>query len=211
MVDGAILIKYVYECDGASSQGADSAPAAFPPRDSDWDAICVRTAIALGENVADFCDLPQGAAPPTLTPGMVAAAFRRLPLPPSPLIVQPPDGKTLVNFATNFYTDNAPFTRTVTLLGQRVDLRITPSRFGWVFGDGATTATTTPGSPFPHLDVTHDYLRAGQVGPRVDTTYTARFSVNGGPWRPVAGSVTIPGSPVDLRVVEATPELVAYR
>jgi hypothetical protein len=99
----------------------------------------------------------------------------------------------------------------VTLLGQRVDLRITPSRFGWVFGDGEGVATTTAGAPFPDLDITHGYRRAGRVGPRVDTTYAAMFSVNGGPWRDVAGTVTIPGEPVDLEVVTASPVLVAYR
>jgi hypothetical protein len=200
----------VVECGGDADGGAAQGVVSIPPRDSDLDASCVRLAIAGGIDPFEYCDLPPNAVIPSLTPGVVGAAFRRLPLPPSQLIVQPPDGKTLVNFATNFYTDSAPFTRTVTLLGQRVELRIEPSRFGWVFGDGASTATTTPGSPFPHLEVTHDYLQAGRVGPRVDTTYTAQFSVNGGPWRPVAGSVTIPGAPVDLRVVEASPELVAY-
>jgi hypothetical protein len=142
---------------------------------------------------------------------MALIAFRRIPLPPSELIVQPPNGKTLVNFATNFYTESGPFTRAVTLLGQRVDLRIWPSRFGWEFGDGAALATTSPGSPYPDLDITHGYRKAGRVGPRVDTTYAARFSVNGGPWRDVPGTVTIPGNPVDLQVVTASPVLVAYR
>ncbi|MCW2764820.1 MAG: hypothetical protein JWO11_779 [Nocardioides sp.] len=173
--------------------------------------MCVRTALAVGQEPATFCDLPPGAIAPTLTPGLIATAFRNLPLPPSVLIVQPPGGKTLVNFATNFYTESGPFTRTVTLLGKRVDLRIWPSRFGWEFGDGESLASTSAGSPFPDLEITHGYLRAGHVGPRVDTTYAAQFSVDGGPWRDVDGTVTIPGAPVDLRVVTASPILVGYR
>jgi hypothetical protein len=46
------------------------------------------------------------------------------------------------------------------------------------------------------------------VTPRVDTTYSAEFRVDGGAWREVAGTVTIPGSPVQLDVVTARPVLV---
>ncbi len=151
---------------------------------------------------------PAAAAPPQVTPGLVLAAFRRLPLPPSELRVQPPNGRTLVNFDTNFFTDGAELSRTVTLLGRRVELRIWPSQFGWRFGDGATRSTTSPGSAYPDLEITHRYLRAGRVAPSVDTTYAARFRVDGGPWRDVAGTVTIPGRPDALRVVTARPVLV---
>jgi hypothetical protein len=45
----------------------------------------------------------------------------------------------------------------------------------------------------------------------VDTTYSADWRVNGGAWQPVNGTVTIPGAPVALDVVEASPTLVGYR
>jgi hypothetical protein len=151
------------------------------------------------------------AAPPTLTPGMVAEAFRSIDLPGSVLSVQPPDGRTLVNFPTNFYTEQGSFTREVRLLGRSVVLRIWPSQFSWQFGDGRSLATREPGSPYPELEVTHEYLAKGQVSPRVDTTYAAEFSVDGGPWRAVDGTVTIPGAPVSLEVLTATPVLVGYR
>jgi hypothetical protein len=131
-------------------------------------------------------------------------------LPVSTLQVQPPNGRTLVNFDTNFFTETREFDRTVTLLGQRVDLHIVPSRFGWHFGDGAALSTAGPGAPYPELDVTHRYLSKGAVAPSVDTTYTARFRVNGGAWRDVPGSVTIAGPSVDLQVLTATPTLVGY-
>jgi hypothetical protein len=180
-----------------------------PIRDSDLDAVCVATALSLGENPFTFCDIPADDAP-DVTPGMVAAAFARIPLPASELDVQPPNGRTLVNFDTNFFTTTQPFDTAVTLLGQRVDLHIVPSAFGWRFGDGESVTTDEPGSPYPELDVTHSYLRKGQVAPSVDTTYTATFRVNGGPWRDVPGSVTIPGAPVALQVLTATPVLVGY-
>ena len=138
------------------------------------------------------------------------SAFRELPLPASDLQVQPPNGQTLVNFDTNFYTRQGQFTRTVRLLGQRVDLKIWPSQFQWVFGDGASLASESAGSPYPDLLITHDYRSKGPVSPRVDTTYSAQFRVNGGAWRDVDGTVTIPGEPVDLQVRTATPALVGY-
>jgi hypothetical protein len=191
---------------GPTSSGFDINPI----RDSDLDGPCVREAITQGEDPFAYCDLNPGEIAPMVTPGLVGAAFRRLPLPASELVVQPPGGRTLVNFATNFYTENGEFTRTVSLLGQRVVLRIWPAGYGWRFGDGAVKQTVAAGSPYPDLEITHRYLSKGRVAPRVDTTYAARFRVNGGPWRDVAGTVTVPGAAQGLRVVEARPVLVGY-
>lgn len=158
------------------------------------------------------CPTDSVATPPVqITNAMVARAFKRIPLPASKLVVQPPGGETLVNFDTNFYTEAEPFERSVTLVGQRIDLRIWPSSFGWSFGDGAETRTEEPGSAYPDLEITHAYLEAGRVGPSVDTTYSAEFRVNGGAWRPVVGTVTMEGEPVGLQVRTATPTLVGYR
>ncbi len=85
-----------------------------------------------------------------------------------------------------------------------------PSRFGWRFGDGESLVTDRPGAPYPDLEVTHRYLEKGRVAPSVDTTYTATYTVNGGPSAAVNGEVTVPGPPVDLQVLTATPTLVGY-
>ncbi|WP_205471567.1 hypothetical protein [Nocardioides sp. SYSU D00038] len=140
----------------------------------------------------------------------MATAFAELPLPASQLEVQPPNGRTLVNFETNFFTVNKPFTEALTLLGQRVELRIEAVGFGWRFGDGRSEQTRTAGAPYPDLEVTHSYLRAGRVRPSVDTTYPADYRINGGPWAPVPGTVTVPGAAVGLRVLTASPTLVGY-
>ena len=148
------------------------------------------------------------AAPPEVSPGLVLSAFRRIPLPASELVVQPPGGRTLVNFETNFYTEQGEFTRVVRLLGRRVVLRIWPDSFTWVYGDGSSERTSSAGSPYPDLEITHRYLERGRVAVRVDTTYAADFRVGGGPWRGVDGTVTIPGEAEGLRVVTARPVLV---
>ena len=96
----------------------------------------------------------------------------------------------------------------MTLLGQRVEIEARPSEYTWEFGDGATLTTSSPGAPYPDLDVTHDYADPGRVAPSVATTYTGRFRINGDAWQPVPGSLTVPGESVALRVRSASPHLV---
>ena len=155
------------------------------------------------------------AAPAQITQGIVLRALRRVELPASRLVVQPPGGRTLVNFDTLFRTEAAPFTRTVRLLDHRVDLAITPASFSWSHGDGTRQVTSDPGRAYHrgvamNQYVSHRYQDAHvTMKPKVDTTYSARFRVDGGPWRDVDGTVTIPGTAVPLRVVEARPTLVS--
>src|SRR5690242_14521395 len=47
---------------------------ADPIRNSNLDAICVATAISIGQEPFSFCDVPPDDHP-QITPGMVAAAF----------------------------------------------------------------------------------------------------------------------------------------
>jgi hypothetical protein len=116
-----------------------------------------------------------------------------------------PEDKTLVNFATIFYTEPQPFTRSITLLGQAVDVQATPSTFTWHYGDGTTTTTRTPGQPYPAKDITHSYTDAHTtVAPSVDVTYSARFRVGNAGWQDIPETVTIPGPTGALRVSEAT-------
>lgn len=210
IVSGVVVPQTIEVCPGQDVDAPVVEDGSVPPRDSDLDAICVATAISAGQDPFVFCDIPPGAAPSLITPDLIAEALKRIPLPPSELEVQPPNGRTLVNFDTNYFADSQVVDRGVTLLGQRVDLHIVPTQFGWHFGDGQSLSTEEPGSPYPQLDITHRYLKKGQVAPSVDTTYTATFRVNGGPWRDVPGSVTIPGAPVQLEVLTATPTLVGY-
>lgn len=147
-------------------------------------------------------DLP--APQPTVTPALVLNAIKQIGLPSLEAETQPSD-KTLVNFETIFYTEPQEFTRTVTLLGQSVDIEATPSEYTWDHGDGTTLTTSTPGAPYPSKEITHSYTDAHvTVAPRVDVTYTARFRVNGGGWQDIDETVTIAGPPTALRISEAT-------
>ncbi len=79
---------------------------------------------------------------------MVLTALRRMGLPALAAHTQP-EGKTLVNFATIFYTEPQPFTRDITLLGQAVTVEATPATFTWHYGDGSSTTHLDTGGAVP--------------------------------------------------------------
>ena len=87
-------------------------------------------------------------------------------------------------------------------------LEIKPSRFEWVHGDGTTDTTSTPGAPYPAKDVVYRYADAHRtVQHRVVVTWSAEWSLNGGPLQPVNGTVTTTGPATPLRIAEASPAL----
>ena len=131
-VNGHLQVNTVVVCEDSDTSDETAQVTDEPVTDAELYENCIRELEPLLDPVA-FCPEPDD---DTVTAAMVAAAMRRIPLPPSQLQVQPANGRTLVNFETNFFTDTAPFDRTVTLLGQQVDLHIVPSGFGWRFGDG---------------------------------------------------------------------------
>jgi hypothetical protein len=145
-----------------------------------------------------------------VTPALVSRAFQRIPLPALRSVTQPA-GKTLINFDTIFYVQATPLHRTLNLLGQRVELAITPSTFRWVHGDGTTAVTTTPGAAYPAKYVVHRYQQAHvTVRQHVEIVWTARWRLNGGPYQDVVGTVTTVGPETPLRIAEATPALSGY-
>ena len=164
-----------------------------------------------GQHCFQPAEEPPAAA--ELTAAHVLRAFERVPLPESELMLQPPGGETLVNLDTVFSTDAEGFTRTVGLLGHRVELDIRPAEFRWVQGDGTTQVTDWPGRAWQRgADlselITHRYDDVGRaLEVRVDTTWEADYRIDGGPWQPVPGTVTIEGQTLDLTVLAAEPRL----
>lgn len=146
------------------------------------------------------------------TGAMVAEAFAELSWPAPELVVQPPDGRTLVNLDTNFYTTLTEVeSQTVTLLGFAVEIEASPSSYTFDFGDGATEETQDPGAAYVEgepLRVSHAYADAGvSLSPSVSVTYSGRYRVDGGPWEDIERTLTVAGPPVSLEVIEAEPRL----
>jgi hypothetical protein len=144
-----------------------------------------------------------------VVPALSLEAFRRLPLPPGRVHVQPPSLRTLINVPTNVYVDARPTVLPTTLLGFPVRVRATPVRFRWTFGDGAVLETADPGAAYPQLRTAHTYRAPGKVAVRLSTVYRGEYSVGGGPWLPVDGEAEVSSPPVTLTVLAARTELVA--
>lgn len=166
-----------------------------------------------GENVGTACltadeEAKIGDPPPIRV--LVLRAFKTLDWPASELVVQPPDGRTLVNLDTNFYTTNTDVTSiAVTLVQSDVVVSARPIAYRWHFGDGTTVTTTSPGAPYPDLDVAHVYEQTDEVAVSVDTQYgAASFTVNGGPPEQIPSTIWVTGAESDLAIVEALPQLV---
>jgi hypothetical protein len=142
-------------------------------------------------------------------PGEVWREVKKLQWPAATLDIEPPGGRTLANLETNFFTQDASRHRiTVQLLGQTVDVEVHPVAYVWHAGDGTSWETDDPGSPYPALDVTHVYESAGIVTPSVDLVYSGRYRLDGA-WHVFPDNHVVPGESIELRVVEARPELVA--
>lgn len=148
----------------------------------------------------------RGPTEPAVTDADVARAFQEVPLPSLRPQTQP-RSTTLVNLPTILWTRAEPLSRNVTLLGQQIELRITPISFTWVHGDGTSATTDSPGAPYPEQTITHRYLRRGTVVLRLTTTWSAQWRLAGEAWREVPGSVSTTSDPVALRVREASPTL----
>ncbi|MET3975182.1 hypothetical protein ABIE39_001475 [Cellulosimicrobium sp. 4261] len=161
---------------------------------------------AAGAPVAD-----QSCVTPADLANEAARALATLTLAPSPVVVQPPDGWTVVNVPTITYTEPGEQVLDTTLLGIPVQIRATPRSFTWDYGDGSGPVTTTdPGAAYPHHTVAHTYDQpADRVTITLTTTWSGQFRITGTPsWTDVTGTATTTSSADPLRIYEARSRLV---
>jgi len=149
--------------------------------------------------------------PEDALPALTLTDFRRLPIAPSPLTIQPARPQVLVNLPTIVYTDTATQAFTTVLLGYPVQVEATPTSFTWDFGDGTDPLTTTsPGHPYPDDDVAHPYTRPGTYTITLTTTYAGRYRMAGTTtWLPVTGTATTTTTSAPIEAVDAPTRLVA--
>ncbi|MBD5785080.1 hypothetical protein IF650_02700 [Cellulosimicrobium terreum] len=140
-----------------------------------------------------------------------AREFATLEIEASQIVVQPPDGWTLVNVPTITYTQDTEQVLPATLLGIPVEIRATPEEFAWDYGDGSDLLVTgDPGAAYPEESVTHTYAQPVEsvtIGLR--TTWSGQFRIVGSPsWTDVPGEATTQSVGDPLRVYEARSRLV---
>ena len=146
-----------------------------------------------------------GAPPVVIT--VTREDFATLPVKPLEATAGPPDGWLPVNMVNVLHTDPTEQTLTTTLLGTPVQIRAIPIEYHWDLGDGNTITTTKPGKPFPSEEVSSTYRYEGWYDITLTTTFAGQFSVAGGPWQDIDGTITITSDPVPLYSASLTSRL----
>ena len=139
---------------------------------------------------------------------LIVREWQAIQIPAATIGINPPDGRTLVNFETIFFTDAGEQSFPVTLLGRSVVIYAVPVEYIWHHGDGSTQTTQSPGAPYPSKEITHLFDTIGTVNPRVDVRYRAEFTVDGGARQPIPGIASVTGTSEELTVLEARTRLV---
>lgn len=166
---------------------------------------------AAGKAVGDWDLVDPGGCPEDgTTPVLTAEEFARLPLTPSPVHLQPGDGRALVHYGVIATSDPTPQTLTTTILGTPITVTATPTTWTWNYGDGTPPRTTTdPGRPYPDTTSTHPYDTPGTYQLTLTTTWTGTYQLNNtGPQHPVTGTATTTTTAITITVETAHPHLV---
>lgn len=123
---------------------------------------------------------------------------------------------TLKNYNTNFWADPNPQEFTRTINGQNVVLRATPVSYTFDYGDGTTLGPVAyPGYQLgtdvwdQPTDTSHQYAEPGDYHFALTTTYRGEYSVDGGPWQVIDGTVSRTSDPQLVRVWRTKVGLVA--
>jgi hypothetical protein len=129
-----------------------------------------------------------------------------------------PDGWAVAGLDTNFYAITGSHVVNGTLLGRPAAVRFTPTSYRWAYGDGTSATKRTPGGTWEALGIaefeptptSHVYERVGDYTITLDIVFAAEYRFDGGPWRPVIGTITLPANDLQIRVGTAKTVLVEH-
>ena len=124
--------------------------------------------------------------------------FAELPVQPLAANAGPEEGWLPVNMVNVLHTNPEAQTLDTELLGVPVQVRAVPIEYHWDLGDGNTITTTKPGKPFPSEQVTATYSHEGWYDITLTTTFAGQFSVDGGEWQDIDGTIEIASDPVEI-------------
>lgn len=149
--------------------------------------------------------------PQDVLPAFTAEDFRRLPLAPAQVTLQPAATTVLVNIPTITMATAGQQNFTTDLLGYAVEVQATPTSYSWDYGDGsAPLVTTSPGHPYPDHDVHHSYARPGSYAITLTTTWEGQYRIAGtAAWQDVDGTATTTTTVPPITALEARSTLVA--
>lgn len=141
---------------------------------------------------------PESGGADTVVITVTAEDFAKLPVKAPVAHAGPERGWLPVNMVNVLYTEAEPQLLETELLDTPLRIRATPVQFHWDLGDGNTITTSDPGKPFPSERISSEYRFEGWYDITLTTTFTGQFSVDGGPWQDIDGSIEVESDPVEL-------------
>ncbi|WP_395245583.1 hypothetical protein ACGGZK_07145 [Agromyces sp. MMS24-K17] len=128
-----------------------------------------------------------------------------------------PDGWAVVGLPANFVSGASVQVVSGTLLGRPADVRFTPVGYGWAYGDGQAGASASRGATWAELGqreftdtpTSHRFAASGRYDVTTTVTYSAEYRWAGSGWRPIAGTLDLPGATTSVLVGELDTVLVA--
>ncbi|MGP9537536.1 PKD domain-containing protein [Brachybacterium sp. AOP43-C2-M15] len=141
---------------------------------------------------------PAGEEAPPVVIIVTQADFARLPVKPLQANAGPADGWLPVNMPNVLHTEPGTQELSTELLDTPVAIRATPVSYHWDLGDGNTVTTTDPGKPYPSEAVSATYTHEGWYDVTLTTTFSGQFSVDGGEWQDIDGTVEVASDPVPI-------------
>src|SRR5690554_3895375 len=113
-----------------------------------------------------------------------------------------PDGWMIVGLDTNFYATAPVQVQSGMLLDLPAQVRFTPVRYHWNYGDGATRSASTPGATwaahglreFDRTPTSHVYTASGAYYIDLTIDFAAEYRWAGGGWTTISGTIPVPAN-----------------
>ena len=124
--------------------------------------------------------------------------FAELPVEPSVASAGPDRGWLPTGMVNVLYAEYEVQTLQTEVLGTPVAVRAIPTSYHWDLGDGNTITTSKPGKPYPSEEVSAKYSGEGWYDVTLTTTFAGQFSVDGGEWQDIDGTIEVTSEPIAL-------------
>ncbi|CAN5268353.1 hypothetical protein BH09ACT3_BH09ACT3_09190 [soil metagenome] len=113
-----------------------------------------------------------------------------------------PNGWMVVGLDTNFYAQVGQQVQAGLLLGFPAEVRFTPRRYHWTYGDGGRADLSTKGSTwaaqgireFDRTPTSHIYRAAGTYYIDLIIDFGAEYRWANGSWRSLSGTIAVPAN-----------------
>lgn len=137
-------------------------------------------------------------------------------IPEQPTAVMEPEGWAVVGLPVNLVAEASTHTRSGMLLGYEAEVRFTPVRFQWDYGDGTRATTATGGAAWKALDLpefsetatSHVFRTRGTWTVNVAVEYAADYRFADEPWQRIGGTLAVSSTPLTAVSLDARTVLV---